>query len=323
MGRPTGGTVALGTGYAWGTEASIVTDSGLVGGSDVRLSSFADGRAWVHNVYTGERRFVGFSRPEDGPPDVLVALTESGIAVGASTGYRAEECWMALPEQPTQRIGLYGDGHDFGMYRASRIVAVAANGLTAGTASLTAANGQSAWLASPVDASTRRIGLMDGTYTGGSRNGSDLRTSVPTHVTSSGFVAGYSVRYHWDFTEEGQTAWVYNSAADRYAKFVFSVRPSDGYAHSEVHVLRESGIALGTYTKFADDGTELGERPFVWVTGRGSYDLASALDVDPETVGWEYLARGIVVNDQGVLAGHGVPADAPEGSQGVFLARLD
>ena len=318
-----GGTIPLDTGNFTGGSAYLITNSGLVGGSEMSINMFSYARAWVYDTNTGERRFVGFSGEEDGPPDSLVALTESGVAVGRSSPYRGALCWMALPGQPTQRIGFYDGGYYWGPSYRSRVVAVADNGLTIGESDFTATDGVTAWLASPVDASTRAIGLVDGTYTGGDVHDFQLRTSHPTHVTNSGFVAGHSVRYHWDFTEEGQTAWIYNSVKDRYAKFVFSVRPSDGYAHSEVHVLHESGIALGSYTRFAADGTDLGERAFVWVTGRGAYDLASVLDVDPETVGWDYLARGIVVNEQGVFAGHGVPSDAPAGSQGVFLARLD
>jgi hypothetical protein len=69
------------------------------------------------------------------------------VAVGTSLGYGTEECWMALPGQPTLRIGLYGSGHDGGKFRASNHVASAANGLTVGPSNLTANGGRNAWLA--------------------------------------------------------------------------------------------------------------------------------------------------------------------------------
>ena len=318
---PVGDTQSLDTDSHDGSTALFLTNSGLVGGTQMREGRSADTRAWIYDIRTRTRRSVGMSDPEWDPPDALLALTESGIAVGVNNRHRESRCWMALPGQPAQRIDPTGPAYDWGMVQSAWVVGVAANGYTIGTSRMTATGGQSAWLASPADASTRLIGLADGTYTGGSKNGHDLRTSVPTHVTSSGFVAGYSLRYHWDFTAEGQTAWVYNSEKDRYVKFVFSARPSDGYAFSQVHALLENGIAVGSYRKFGDDGSDLGDRAFVWVTGRGAYDLGSILDVDPAEAGWEHLARGVVVNAAGILAGHGVPAESA--SQGVFLARLE
>jgi hypothetical protein len=206
---------------------------------------------------------------------------------------------------------------------ASAIVAYSTEGVAVGY-SLGGYNegyGQVAWIASPVTRQTYVIGLQDQIYRNlSNEQGVSGTHAMPTQVTRSKFVAGYNVRYHGDYGPEGQTAWVYNSPAGKYAKLEFSVRASDGYAFSQVNQLLENGIAIGTYTKFADDGTDLGDRAFVWITHRGAYDLGSVLDVDPETVGWDYLASAIVANEAGYIAGLGLPYESV--SQGVFLTRL-
>ena len=324
---PAGETILIADGVA-----RFITNSGLVAGYS--RFEYSGGYPWIYDIATGTLRTL-YRDPSQGGGSYPDFLTEDGVVIGRFSGgqrYASHLAWLAPAGQEPVLIGIYDDEHDGGSswsYYETSSVAIASNGLTVGTSRQMHTGGMTAWVASPATAQTDRIGQYGGVYDGAVHEvdkgwyvlSSVTHASLPTHVTSTRFVAGYSLRYHGDDVPEGRTAWIYNGAAGRYATFEFSVRPSDGYAYSMVRVLLENGIAVGTYTKFADDGTDLGDRAFVWVTGRGAYDLGSVLNVDPETVDWDYLASGIVVNEDGVIAGHGVPLDST--SQGVFLARLN
>lgn len=317
---PAGETTRIADGVA-----RIITNSGLVAGES--RFEYAPGNPWIYDINTGALRYLF----DGGDRLGIYFVSEDGVVVG---GGAFGVTWLAPAGQSGVFIGFFDLAYDGGGAGNSNIdssiVAIAPSGLTVGATELKRASGKTAWMASPITAQTQRIGLYGGIYDGAiheeDRGDGVMRTftshtSEPTHVTRSRFAAGYSLRLHGDDVAEGQTAWIYNADADRYATLEFSVRPSDGYAFSQVHALLENGIAVGTYTKFAEDGTDLGDRAFVWVTRRGAYDLGSVLNVDPEAVGWDYLASGIVVNEAGVIAGHGVPYDST--SQGVFLAKLD
>lgn len=310
----------------------IITNSNLVGGDEDFV--FAPGNPWIYDIDSDTLRYF-FARDGSGSGAYIAGLTEDGVAIGgiAPREFPSSTVWLAPAGAAPVGIGFYDVEHNGGGkgYYLSSIIAIAKNGLTVGTSrqmlSETQVEGMTAWIANPVTAATYRIGLYDAVHSGATRpadvgpNSFASHVSVPTHVTRTRFAAGYSTRFHGDDTAEGQTAWVYNSAAGRYATFDLSVRASDGYSYSRVNALLENGIAVGTYTKFAEDGTDLGDRAFVWVTGRGAYDLGAVLDVDPESAGWDYLASGIVVNESGVIAGHGVPLSST--SQGVYLVRLE
>ena len=84
----------------------------------------------------------------------------------------------------------------------------------------------------------------------------------------------------------------------------------------------ENGVAYGTYRKFNDDGTEAGDRAFVWIPGKGALDLGEHLVPSLEQAGWELFDTAAAAGWGGyVVAGTGVPEDGVPGTQAVFLAQ--
>jgi hypothetical protein len=297
----------------------LITNSNLVAGDEHASPS---SHVWFFNANTGEQFSLGlaFDTEVYSYSNHLRGLTENGIVLGSAGWSRGTYAWMGNASGQMWRLGF---DYNLGAPGAVRsvITAFAPNGVTVGYSDggYGEGYGEVGWIANPNTGQSYAIGLKDEVHL----NGSDIPgySALPTHVTSSKFVAGYNVRYHGDNTEEGQTAWIYNSPKARYAKLEFSVRASDGYAFSQVNQLLENGIAIGTYTKFAEDGTDLGDRAFVWVTGKGAFDIGERLNVDPESVNWDYLATAVLANEAGFIAGHGVPFEST--SQGVFLVRLN
>lgn len=299
----------------------ILADSGYVAGETYRQT---DSMCWIYSPESGETHQVGLELPgwDYLYYNHVLGLAENGVAVGRAAYDRATYAWIARPDGTTVTVGFH---YDLGLPGAERseITDFANTGVAIGISYRGGMDGggRTGWIVSPETLRTYRIGLEDVVHLGppnpyGERN----QFTQPTHVTRSRFVAGYNVRYHGDDTAEGQTAWIYNSPKGRYARLELSVRPSDGYAFSVVNQLLESGVAVGRYTKFAEDGTDLGDRAFVWITGKGAFDIGEHLDVDPESVNWDYLADAVLASPSGYIAGHGVPLEST--SQGVFLVRL-
>jgi hypothetical protein len=322
--KPSGETILLDQDTEAGSTPQFITESNLVGGNDYAPAPQISAQPWIYDINTGVFRYL--IPPNTPGLTIMTALTEDGVAVGTRRGFRRESCWLAPKGAQAVDIGFYAtpeylsDGVPNS--QKSEIVATSQKGTTTGISHLYAAGGITGWIASPTTGRTYKIGLYDAVHSGAVTEGFARQTSVPTHINGSSLVAGYSLRYHGDNSPEGQTAWVYNSPKARYAILALSVRASDGYAYSKINQILENGVAVGTYTKFAEDGTDLGERAFVWITGRGAFDIEDRLDVDPATVNWEYLANAVFATEGNDIVGYGVPLGSAT-SQGVFHVKLD
>lgn len=128
-----------------------------------------------------------------------------------------------------------------------------------------------------------------------------------------------SWRFHGDNGCDGQTAWIYNSPKRALAKIELSVRASDGYAWSVVEGITEDGFAYGTYRKFAEDGSDLGYRGFIWVTGQGARDAGEALTVDPSDVGWDRFTSASA-GGWNIVVGYGRPLGSP--AEGIYKTTI-
>ena len=177
--------------------------------------------------------------------------------------------------------------------------------------------GLDGWYAT-ITGGTRPLGLEDARH----RRGDGYERHVPTLLTDARRIAGISARFSGNI-EVGQTAWIHDVATDTYSRVELSVRATDQFAWSVVTELREDGTAFGTYRKFGADGSNLGDRAFMYLPGIGAFDLESARDAAPGSRGWAFLGRPVEATPAGQIVGLGQVADrlTPPFSQGVYLLQ--
>lgn len=308
--------------------ATLLTNSGFVGGNSTRYSGNSDigTHAWIANAGNGVTTRVGltggnFTSPSGLERSTIQQVNEAGIGRGSSDRYNASNntigqgAWQASSNGTTTRIGLFTanftqtNGTQF-----SETLAMNSSGAISGRSYLYSGanyNGEAAWVAS-ANGTTTQVGLTSAVYT------TDIggQISAVTSLVNGGFAAGYSNRYNGNGVQDGQTAWVYDIATGMIQALEFSVRPSDGFAFSEVIRLFDDGFAVGNYTLFSGQ-TNLGSRPFAFLPGLGAFDLGNNMNVSLTAAGWDFFTSGPLANSSRLIAGIGDPLGASGG--GIYL----
>jgi len=237
-----------------------------------------------------------------------------------------EAAWVAnMATGDILRIGLYS-GPEFTStsndYQYSRADSITDNGYLQGTTfrfSGSTSAGSAAWVADMGYSSTTRVGLYDDgggiVYTGSN----NYQESYITILTEAGRAAGYSKRYNGNAGEDGQTAWIYDLVSNTQISYELSVRPSDGYAFSNINGITSDGLAYGYFTLFSGE-MNLGDRAFIWTADFGTLVLDDAISGGVAQFGWDYLANVDFANLAGVMVGLGLPDGSPNG-RGVYMVQ--
>lgn len=320
-----------------GTVEFLSPDATLAGHA-VRYRSGSDERAgqtaWLAQA-TQPNRPVGFyTGLHAGAGNVahgrIMGLNELGYAMGFSTQYpsgarsedagRGRTAWLASISHGTVRVGLYDAAHSSGPFQFNHVRGQNSGIGVIGTAQRFAAgsdHGLDGWYAT-IAGGTRRLALDDARH----RRSDGYERHVPTILNDARLIGGISARYSGSM-EVGQSAWIYDVSAQTYAVIELSVRPVDQFAWSVITDLRDDGSAFGLYRKFGADGSNQGDRAFMFLPGLGAFDLAAALDVAPGSRGWAFLGRPVGASSTGAIIGHGQRADpeSPPFSQGVYLLQ--
>jgi len=310
------------------SSAIVLTNSGFVGGNSTRFSGNSDigTHAWIANAGSGVTTRVGltggnFTSPSGLERSTIQQVNEAGTGRGSSVRYNASNttigqgAWQASSNGTTTRIGLFtANFTQTGGTQFSETLAMNSSGAISGRSYLYAGsnyNGEAAWVASS-NGTTTRVGLTSAVYS------TDIggQISAVTSLVNGGFVAGYSNRYNGNGGQDGQTAWVYDIASGLIHSLEFSVRPSDGFAFSEVIRLFDDGFAVGNYTLFSGQ-TNLGSRPFAFLPGLGAFDLGTNMNVSLTTAGWDFFNSGPLANSSRLIAGFGDPLGAS--GAGIYL----
>jgi hypothetical protein len=158
--------------------------------------------------------------------------------------------------------------------------------------------GNDAWLYTGT--STILLGLTDANH---ERNDS-VRISVLNGLNDQGQVIGYTNRYI-GAASAGQDAWFYDSTLNQTFNLSPSIRPSDGYANSNVAYLNDDGVAVGSYELFDQNtSASLGRRAFYFSVADGFQDLGPLVE-DLTEAGWSTLAGANKINGAGNVIGTG------------------
>jgi hypothetical protein len=316
-----------------------LTESGYMAGWSTRYRTTSNEgigqTAWVTHV-DGPNRPVGFytgvNLGQNGVVHSYVLdLNENGNAMGTSFQYvganpdefdqAGSTAWVTTPAGVTVRVGLYDAEHTVNGRQFNEVAALNASGSVAGYAARYLSNGDyfgSDGFVADAGGTTTKIGLTDAIYV---RNDGYHASFAGALTNASGIVAGHSERYNGGAEQIGQTAWIYSRSARTYVRFVLSVRSSDRYAESTITTLQEDGTATGRFRRFASDGTDLGERAFVYVPGKGAFELDAALDVTPGSAGWAYFADAAQANANGYITGAGARTSGSTHGPGVYLVN--
>ena len=269
---------------------------------------------------SGDVRSVGFKQDED-TSDRISFLSESGVAAGSTGLYfrPSSYSWISTPGQGTAIIELEG----YWGSRGDGATRVAMNDDGALTGYTTHIDGSTAaWLTTSGGAITR-IGLYGGVYDGPmAARVEPVHLNYSSGVTNSGFVWGQAMRLQGDWTAEGQTAWIHDSAAGSTTSLEISVRTTDGYAYSQVAHVLENGIAIGSFRKFGAAGIDLGSRSFVYLPDHGPLEVDQNTTVPIWNAGWRTISSVDFATEAGLLAGVGVPTAGPPSAQAVCLLRI-
>lgn len=324
-------------------QVLYLTESGYAAGFSWR---YAPGDINPNGQTTWVTKFDGPNRPVGFYTGIHLAgngiarseildLNELGYAAGFSSQFDepgtafdsiGSTAWIARPDGTTIRVGLYDAEHTFGGFSGNVATRINASDSAIGGAWRFGPGGyqlgSDAWVANAAGQTTR-LGLTDALHTAAD----GYRGSAATHLTtSSRLVAGFTNRYNGGTTRIGQTAWIYDRVARTYVRIEPSVRATDLFAYSEITQLREDGTACGTYQAFAADGTDRGERAFVYLPGQGAFDLGNATASDLSAEGWAFLTRtrfanGEFITGVGARVVSGQPTPAYGHAQGVFLLK--
>jgi hypothetical protein len=96
-----------------------------------------------------------------------------------------------------------------------------------------------AWLADAATGATLALGMTEAKHT----RTDGTRSSAITALTATGYVADYSQRYNGN-SFVGQTAWIYDALSATFDPIVFSIRPADGFAQTNITQLFDTGLAI-------------------------------------------------------------------------------
>lgn len=312
-----------------------LTESGYALGVSFRYDGnvFMGQAAWTADATSGLTTRVGlftgpeFTRADGYQSGLLSNLTESGYASGRSERYLGgnvflgSAAWVAdASSGVTTRLGLF-TGPEFTRedgYQLSIVGSVTESGYVRGVSARydgSADMGQAPWAADVASGVTTRLGLFsDPEFT----RADGYQFSAALEVTESGFIRGYSTRYD-GATAVGRTSWIWQFESEQLYAINLSVRDSDGYAFSSITTLTEEGLAVGYYTLFAPDDTELGDRAFVWTSETGAVALEETISGGILQYGWEAFTNVTYSNGQLILVGSALTGFDGEG---VFAIEL-
>lgn len=328
-----------------GTEAWIAGDTG----NGVVTKAFGLHLSGLAPVQFGSNSY-SYSYDAGGPrgrSTNLTAINSSGqvaartyvYLVASGSNYRGMESFIYTPSADlstgTYRVvGLYDSTPDA---NGTTFISPAINGSNAGSristisflndagesvgsstvySTLTTSSGQAAWYA-PASGATREIGLRGLTqYYNGTTN--RLRNVVPSQLTQTGLVGGFSSRYAngTTTTSLGQDAWVYDSKTN----ITYTIDPdhaaSDSlYAFSRIYSLSDTGYAGGAYAyKPSPLLSQTPNKAFFWSKVSGLIDLTPAVTA----LGFSdtYAAQTLYVSDDATTLY--VLASLPTNTQGVL-----
>jgi hypothetical protein len=293
-----------------------LTESGYATGSSQRYGGAADlgQSAWVYDASSGVTTRAGFydavhTRNDGYQSSFLGGITESGYATGSSQrfdgptgpGSNSQSAWLYdASTGTTTRLGFYDAAHTLSNgEHVSIATKLTESGYAAGYSRASNFVGRSAWIHDAATGVTTRVGLIDTAHTRSDGN----QYSEVSLLTESGWAAGLSLRYA-GAADRGTTAWVYHAPTDTIDSILLSTR-SDGFASASVSFLSDAGFALGSYTLYGSDDSDLGPRAFVWTPEEGALDLGGLVEGGLSVEGWSYLARALGTNDLGQIIGGG------------------
>jgi hypothetical protein len=233
-----------------------------------------------------------------------VAVSDTGIIAGESERYdetyysRGLSVWL-YDSQTTVDISRaavpYVRDDD---YRYSRVDAINASGQVAGWSRRYNNDGsaETGWTTWFYDGATHiDVGLYDAVHT----RADGHQKSEITHLTDSGYVAGYSIRYSGSSSSRGETAWLFDGVNTVSLEPTFD---AGSYASSKVLHLGEDGFVIGLFDSSQPSGGPDWEL-FAYHEGLGVFKLGLRVQE------WEdcypggcdtYPGRALVVaNDQG------------------------
>ena len=321
------------------SDVQQLTESGWLSGYSERyIGGDIGGVAWVANASDGSTTRVGlfsgteFSKNDGNQSSAIFQLTESGWLSGHSTRYNGGSshlgtaAWLAkASDGSTARVGLFSgseftrnDGRQY-----SEVSQLTESGWLSGHSARynggSTELGQAAWVAEAEDGSTTRVGLFGSTvYT--ALDGTEYSFGG-TGFTDQGLAWGISRRYNGDNTQDGEAAWIYNLTTGTQIAIELSIRPSDGYAFSEILGITPLGLAYGRYTLFSGE-TNLGDRAFLWSTSLGIVALNDAISGGVAQFGWENFRGAESANGSGIITGFGLPLGDPAFSRGIFIVQV-
>ena len=290
------------------SSAGLLETGAVVGTSKSYTSNDAEGStAWLYDGNSYIK--LGF---QDAVHTSQYGVQESGVNTHGGSGYLFGSSTRYQPSGRTAwvydgfnltEVGLASGEHISGFgFRSSYVLMANDAGQAAGISDRytgdTTHVGNSAWFWE--NGVTTQIGVSGLAHT----SGDGTRLERVELMNEAGQVAGYSIRYS-GVDEAGQSAWIYDSAADQTCPLIFSVR-SDGYAFSEVGYLDDNGLALGYYKLFDPVGDAyLGTRAFGWTRDHGAFDLGLTIAGGLDETDWAYLADAIEANSSGWIVGYG------------------
>ena len=176
--------------------------------------------------------------------------------------------------------------------------------------------GQGAWFFDPATEESTRIGLVDpASFTRVSQVAAqnDIQTSTVEFLNDLGQAVGTSARYNGTATQQGLSAWFYDSVIDQTIELTIDGSANNADLRWEVEFLSDSGDVLGTYRDF---GAPLSEaRAFLWdygvVDNPGTaiderfHDLGDIIQGELAPNGWASLHSALEMSDSGHIRGFG------------------
>jgi hypothetical protein len=295
-------------------KSSTVVQVAQIKLSDDTLTGVAVGTSLRYIGAPGVRTQSGQSawRYQDGTANTLrIGLTGGEFSNTNGT----ESSSIATPTATFNPVNAVGD--------------VVGTSLRYSTEAGQASTGKAAWFFdhTTVDTTptTERIGLIGGAYDGSrTDNGvaQVLQDSTVSFLNNFGQAAGTSVRYVSNTaTTNGQGGWFFDG--DQTFELVFS-QTSAGLAQTNVSFLSDTGVVLGTYTKYAGDDSVIGTFAFLWdstITNPAQrfYELGDLVEGGLSANGWATLNNVIKMSDSGRIIGSGILANESGGGGMQFV----
>lgn len=267
------------------------TESGYIYGYSKRYNGGAADlgkTAWVYDIAAGAQFEVGYYDAEhtklggyqnveiDPLGSIQVMHTESGYVIGYSERYegagggaRGLTAWAYdIPNRRQIKLGLYDAEHTRNDdYKFSYSTNVYESGYVRGYSYRynggAADLGRTAWIYDIPNLTLHEVGLYDAEHT---RN-DGYQYSQAGHISQTGYVGVYSIRYNGGAAELGKTAFVYdipNSVQVKVGFYDAEHTSDSGYQRSEVGGLSESGYVCGFSERYNGAATHLGFTAWIY-----------------------------------------------------------